>query len=169
MGQAGLLPPDGSSTRLSLGCCWDFSALAFLPPPLITQFLGDFAIYSDCRIFIVDCQVLGLGVRVGAGKVERIWKHGLPDFQRSDSASSPPASGTFLVLQHILAGSALNSVLELSVMEASRPCLGWGPTASHQPGPPSQNLSAGCSVPALTSQSEAWTAAWDPADTAQDT
>lgn len=74
-----------------------FSALAFLPP-LLTQFLGDFfTIYSDAWLFIADWQVFGLGMKVGAGKVERSWGHRPPDFLKSDSKSSPP-SWTFLVL-----------------------------------------------------------------------
>lgn len=69
-------------------------------------------------------------------------------------------------LWNLPAGGALSSVLEL---EGRLQDLALDrDTASHQPGPPSQNLSA-CSVPTLTPQPEMWVTAWDPADTAQGT
>lgn len=139
-------------------------ALACSPPPLITHgFWEIFTIYSNSWIFIADQQVLSLGVWVEAEKE----LEACLGFLRSDSASSPPASGTFLVPQHVLLGcSELCTGTEGK--EDSRSCTGQ--THCFPPaGPLSRDLVA-CSVPTLTpSQPEMGATAWDPADTAQDT
>lgn len=76
-----------------LGLC----ALACLPPPLITySFWEIFTIYSNLDIYcrLASAWFGGVG---GAGKAEKELEACSLGFLRSDSASSPPASGTFLL------------------------------------------------------------------------
>ena len=63
--RAGNSFPQAAPARLSRGC---FTCL--FPPPLPAQYLGDFTIYSDSWLFIADWQVLVLGMKGRARKVE---------------------------------------------------------------------------------------------------
>ena len=76
-----------------------------------------FALYSDSWLFIAGWQVLGLEMKGKAGKEEAGWRDMVFLTFQSQSTSSLPASGTFLVFQEVLAGGALSSVVELAVRE----------------------------------------------------
>ena len=62
--RAGNSFPQAAPARLSHGC---FTCLF---PPLPEQYLRDFTIYSDSWLFIADWQVLVLGMKGRARKVE---------------------------------------------------------------------------------------------------
>lgn len=149
-------------------------ALAFLPPPLPTYSTWEIFLLYLFRLLVIYCRLASAWFGDEGWGWESIQAvGGLPDLPRSESASSPPVCGTFLVFQPVLAGRALSSVLQLSVRDTT----GWVSSpdcktpawhrdpASHQPGSASsQNWSAGGSVPTLSpSQPEAWATAWGPA------
>lgn len=81
-------------------------ALAFMPSPLPTTYLRDFCYLFRFLVIYCDWQVLDL-MKGGAGRVETSWGQGLPDLTKSESASTLPASGTFLIFQEVLAGRTL--------------------------------------------------------------
>lgn len=81
-------------------------ALAFMPSPLPTRYLRDFCYLFRFLVIYCDWQVLDL-MKGGAGRVETSWGQGLPDLTKSESASTLPASGTFLIFQEVLAGRTL--------------------------------------------------------------
>lgn len=126
-----LLPPDSSSCPLDAA---GTSCTCLFTTSSHNSFWEIFTIYSDCWLFIADWKVLGLGVR-----------EGLEGRKELGLSILSPDSGALPVLQLILAGSTLSSVLELSLRETPRPLPGQDRTATDgvpPARPPSQSLSA---------------------------
>lgn len=130
-----LLPPDSSSCPLDAA---GTSCTCLFTTSSHNSFWEIFTIYSDCWLFIADWKVLGLGVR-----------EGLEGRKELGLSILSPDSGALPVLQLILAGSTLSSVLELSLRETPRPRTGQDSDGRRPASPPTfPELVGACSAPA---------------------
>lgn len=96
-------------------------ALAFLPPPLPTHRTWEIFLLYLFRLLVIYCRLASAWFEdEGRGWEGIKAAGGLPDLPGSESASCPPASGTFLIFQQVLAGGPLSCVLQLSVRDTMR-------------------------------------------------